>query len=343
MNKIRKLYDEKFVTSLLKKKVLPHYPDFIDIKKIEFKAHKNHIWGKTYHVVFEFKTSFLTKDEKIKKLPIFCSAHFSKPRENRRNLYIGLKYLWNNGFGGSYLTVPHPLFYSRKFKAAFYRGVKGKNFYQYIKENNQEEIEKTIPKIASWFAKLHKLPSSRVFKKFNLENSRIRTVIPGQEFILKYIEKRYPSLHQTFARFYDSFIRQEEEFFVRSKKRYLIHGDAHPENIIKMSERKIAMIDLNDMCLSDFARDLGCFLQQFEYMAMRKIGDEVFIEKMKKLFLDSYLKKTEIELDEDLQKRIDNYYNWTATRTATFLLLKAKPELDRGRDLLEMVKNKINI
>lgn len=342
MNPIRKLLDEKFVIPFFKKKVLPHYPDFVDIKRIEFKAHKDHIWEKTYHVVFEFKTSFLTKKGKIKILPIFCSAHFSKPKENRKNLYLGLKYLWDNGFGQSFLTVPHPLFYSRKFKAAFYRGADGRNFYQYIKENNRKEIEKTLPKIASWFAKLHNLPTKRFFKKFSKGNSRIKTVIPGKEFILKYIERKYPELRQTFEKLYNNFIEREEKFFSENKKRYLIHGDAHPENVIKMSEQKIAIIDLNDMCLSDFARDLGCFLQQFEYMTMRKINDPAFTEKMKKLFLDSYLREAKIELDESLEERIENYYNWTATRTATFLLLKAGSEPDRGRALLKEIKARIN-
>ncbi|MDD5291523.1 MAG: hypothetical protein PHZ04_05515, partial [Patescibacteria group bacterium] len=82
MNIIHNLFDEKYVIDLFKKEVLPRYPDFVDIKKVKVRAHKNHVWETTYHVVLEFKTSFLTKTGRIKILPIFCSAHSEEPRKN---------------------------------------------------------------------------------------------------------------------------------------------------------------------------------------------------------------------------------------------------------------------
>ena len=113
MNIILQLSDEKFVIELFKKKVLPLYPDFSSIKKIKILFHKNHVWESTYHVVYEFKTTFVTNDKKQKELPIFCSAHSDEPR---KNVYDSLKFLWEHGFGNSYLTIPHPLFYSDEFK-----------------------------------------------------------------------------------------------------------------------------------------------------------------------------------------------------------------------------------
>ena len=181
MNKILKLRDEKFVKELFNKEVLPLYPDFSSIKKIEILPHKNHVWDKTYHVVYEFKTVFLTKDNKTKELPIFCSAHSDEPREN---VFDGLKFLWKRGFGNSYLTIPHPLFYSKEFSATFYRGARGRNLYRFIREKNYAEIEKIATKAAEWFAKLHNT-SIKNARNFNPENSRIKTVIPGLKHILK--------------------------------------------------------------------------------------------------------------------------------------------------------------
>ena len=110
-----------------------------------------------------------------------------------------------------------------------------------------------------------------------------------------------------------------------------------------MGKKKLAVIDFTDICLSDCARDLGCFLQQFEYMSMRKINDVEFTEKIKKLFLENYFKNAKIKMDDDLQKRIDNYYNWTNIRTATFFLLKDRAEPDRATPLIEKVKNNLSI
>ncbi|MDD5032125.1 MAG: aminoglycoside phosphotransferase family protein [Patescibacteria group bacterium] len=339
MNIIHHLFEEKYVIDLLKKEVLPRYPDFIDIKKIKILAHKNQVWETTYHVVLEFKTSFLTKTGRIKILPIFCSAHSSEPR---KNVYHALKYLWDNGFGKGFLTIPHPLFYSEYFNGTFYRGVSGNNLYHYIRNKEYKEIETIIPKAAAWFAKLHKLPTAEA-DNFNKENSRIKTVFPGRDEILKNIKKFYPSYYETYEKVYDIFAAEEENFLASTAERWLIHGDAHPENVIKAGRKKIAVIDFTDICLSDFARDLGCFLQQLEYMIMRKINDEEYAGKVKDLFLENYSKNAKIKLDDNLRKRINNYYNWTAMRTATFFLLKYKPEPDRSEPLIEKVKNNLDI
>jgi len=45
MNIIYKLFNEQFVKDLFKKKILPKYPDFIDIKKIKIQPHKK-IFGR---------------------------------------------------------------------------------------------------------------------------------------------------------------------------------------------------------------------------------------------------------------------------------------------------------
>ncbi|MDD5294970.1 MAG: aminoglycoside phosphotransferase family protein [Patescibacteria group bacterium] len=339
MNIIHNLFDEKYVIDLFKKEVLPRYPDFVDIKKVKVRAHKNHVGETTYHVVLEFKTSFLTKTGRIKILPIFCSAHSEEPR---KNVYHALKYLWDNGFANGFLTIPHPLFYSEYFNGIFYRGVQGNNLYHYIREKDHKEIETIIPKAAAWFAKLHRLPTKDAYN-FNEENSRIKTVIPGRDQILIDMKREYPAYYETYKKAYDIFIKKEEDFLASTPKRWIVHGDAHPENIIKMGKKKLAIIDFTDICLSDFARDLGCFLQQVEFMVMRKINDEEYAQKVKNLFLENYFKNAKIELDRGLRDRIDNYYNWTIMRTATFFLLKYETEPGRAKPLIEKVKNNLGI
>lgn len=331
MNIIHQLFDIDYVKRLFKEKVLPQYPDFVRIKKIDLKPRKDHIWDQTYHVVIEYRTQFIDKNGRVKELPIFCSAHSCEPR---KNLYSALKYLWDNGFGYSLLTVPHPLFYSQKFKATFYRGSKGRNFYYFIRENRLGEIERTIPQIAAWFAKLHKLPADNI-GNFNQKNSRIKTAIPGKERILRSIEFKYPHYYPIYKNLYNNFIRQEEGFLNSTKKRWLVHGDAHPENIIRVGEKKLAVIDFNDLCVSDHARDVGCFLQQFGYMGSRKIEDADFVSKMKDLFLEKYLGYMKMELNDDLEKRIKNYSDWTSLRTATFFLLKNDPFPENAKPLID--------
>lgn len=339
MNIINELFNEKYVMDLFKQKVLPQYGDFSGIKKIKIIPHKKYIWEHTYHVVIEFATIFLTKDGKNKALSIFCSAHSDEPREN---VYEGLKHLWDNGFSRGYLTVPHPLFYSKKYQAIFYRGVRGKNLYQYIRKKDYENIEVIVSKAASWFAKLHNL-NTQTARNFNPQNSRIKTVIPGEKHIIERMGQDYPGHQSIYKKFYEIFIKTENNFLSSTRERWLVHGDAHPENIIKMGKKKIGVIDFTDLCLSDFARDLGTFLQQLEFMIMRKIDDREYAEKIKKIFLDNYFINVNINIDDEVFERIDNYYNWTAIRTATYFLIKYNSEPERAYPIINKICKKLNI
>lgn len=339
MNKVLKLFDEQYVINLLKDEVLSLYPDFVDIKKVGINAHKQHIWEETYHVVIEFAATFITREGKAKVLPIYCSAHSDEPR---KNVYDGLKFLWEHGFSKGYLSIPHPLFYSDYFQGTFYRGVKGRDLYQYIRKKDLAEVESIVPKAAAWFAKLHSV-STKNARNFNKENSRIATVFPGIDHILYRIEEYYPDYLDIFKEIYKKVNEQEKSFLASIDKRWLVHGDAHPENIIRMSPRKIAIIDFTDLCLSDFARDVGTFLQQLEYMYNRKVNDKIYTAKIKKIFLDNYFLNAKITLDKSLQERIDNYYNWTAIRTATFFLLKDESEPERAEPLIKQVCQNLKI
>jgi thiamine kinase-like enzyme len=338
-NIILNLLDEKFVLKFFKKRVLRLYPSFSDIKKIKIIPHKQLIWEHSYHVVLEFKTTFTDVKEKTKSISIFATAHSSEPR---KNVYSALKFLWNHNFSKGYLTIPHPLFYSNFYKATFYRGVNGNNLYYYIRNKNFVEIEKIIPKVAAWFAKLHKIPTLKA-KNFNKKNSRIKTVFPGVEHILKKINEKYPEHYEISKKIYDIIIKSEEKFLSSTSRRWLVHGDAHPENVIKMGAKKIAIIDFTDLCLSDFARDLGAFAQQLDYMCLKKIGDSAYSKKIKDLFLKNYLANAKIKLNEDLKKRIDIYYNWTAMRTATFLLLRHEPHPEHAKILLKQISRNLGI
>src|SRR6056297_1308600 len=129
-------------------------------------------------------------------------------------------------FKESNLTIPRPLFYSQYFRGTFYRGVEGHNLYYYIRNRELKEIRKIVQKAAAWFAKLH---STRACANcnFNPLNSRLETVIPGREEILYKVGDWYPEYGKDYEKIYNYFIREEEKFFQKEEKRWLIHGDAH--------------------------------------------------------------------------------------------------------------------
>ena len=110
-----------------------------------------------------------------------------------------------------------------------------------------------------------------------------------------------------------------------------------------MGTKKIAVIDFTDICLTDFARDIGTFLQQLEFMCSRKVEEKGYTDKIKKLFMDSYFAMSKTELNESVKDRIATYYHWTAMRTATFFLIKDEAEPERAYPMIEKVRKDMGI
>jgi len=338
MNRIKKLFDENFVRELFTQEVLPHYPAFIAISRVDIKPYKDLIWETTYHVVIGFNTYFLKPTGEEVKIPIFCSAHSEEPREN---IYQALQYLRAADFPTDLIDIPDPLFYSEYFRGTFYRGLKGENLLYYIKKKDFVTVTKIVAAPARLFARLHAL-KTEAKANFNPINSRIETVIPGVKRTLQEMAARYNGRYQDDLRgVYDYLIRQEEKYFATGGRLSLIHGDAHPENILVTSPERLGLIDFTDMCLGDPARDLGSFLQQLEYKITVKADEPAVVDDLKKLFLDTYSAVTGQELNNDLRERIDLYYNWTAVRTAVYLFLKFGHDEKRAALLLEKVKNNL--
>jgi hypothetical protein len=326
-NIICELLEGGVVTSLFKERL------GLDVEVLDITPIKKNIWQTTYHIVFCYH--LLLKGESKQ---VFVTAHDHEPREVALK---SLQYLYQNGFGSGNFLVPEPLFFEPKYNATFYIGLEGNNLYHYIRNDDRAEIRDLIIKTAQWFSMLHGLDihNNLIFRE---NNARISIVSPGVNAVLSTINANYPEFIHYYDEFYRFFIEQEDSNFARIK-RSMIHGDAHPENIIRLSAEKIGVIDFVDMSVGDRARDLGTFLQQLDYMTGRKIGDPEFTAEIKELFLTSYLKSAKMEMDKDLEARIDLYYNWTAIRTATYFLMKHNPEPARAEPLIEIVKHNLKI
>ncbi len=340
MNKILHLLNEEFAIAYLRRKALPFYPQYKDIVRIKIKPYKKLIWETTYHVVIGFDVYFASPDGSQKIVPLVCSAHSNEMRDN---VYRALRYLWMKKFNNHQMLLPRPLFFSHSFNGTFYEAIVGESLLYYIKEKNISEIERIAVLAAQLFAKLHSLDASSD-ANFNPLNGEIKTVLPGVENIFKEMTLRYDGKYtEDLEEIYGKLISAEESFFAKKIKLSLIHGDAHPENIIKTGEDSIGLIDFTDLCLADFARDLGTFMQQLEYKIMIKIGDQKISDNIADLFLSSYCRFAKIDDNQDLRIRIKLYYEWTAMRTATYLFLKYDSNEEQAKILLQKVKSDLKL
>ncbi len=337
MNKINKLFDKDFVRNLFIEKVLPLYPEAIDIGEIKIKPYKKMIWQETYHVVLDFYVEFKLQENKSRKTHIICSAHSSEPRDTAFSV---LEYLWKRRLGKG-VVLPRPLFYCPEFRGCFYRALDGKDLFYYILKRDRETIYDLTKKSGILFARLHRLNGDKYrLPKFEESNSRIATVIPGIKKIEKRVKQEYGNeMYRKISEQYYKCIKKEEEYLNKNPRLCLIHGDAHTENIIRVSKRKIGLIDFTDFSLSDFARDVGTFLQQLGYaLELKFLYEKDFIREMKQLFLNEYLKEANIQLNDSIQERINNYYKWTALRTTAYWLMKDNPEPHKAEEIFQTLK-----
>lgn len=337
-NKILKLFDEQYIKNFFNQRILPQYPKFKGIESISIYAHKNIIRpNHTYHVVIEFITEFIG-DQGNETISIFCTAHHNEPRIK---VFKNLSFLWKYGFADNHFSIPKPLYFSKTFNATFYQGVAGQNLYYYIKKNDRDTINRVVGQTAGWLAKLHSTDTSSF--PHDQTDGAIKLVVPTLDIILKRLESDYPQYHETFKKIYTILYKKEEDFFAQNNKLSLVHGDAHPENIIIISNDNIAMIDFVDLSQTDFARDLGCFLQQLNYMVMKKINDQNYSDFLRNKFLEEYSAKTKVKIDENLKDRIQTYYLWTQMRTAVFFLMKHDPEPNKVWPLINGVMRILKI
>jgi len=338
LKRVEHFFDTEYITNLFKRKLPEFYPDFPQVKDFIIYHHKKNIGEKSYHLVLEYRLTLMSFEGQTREVSVFCAAHSSEPREH---FFFALKFLWQHGFRDSELTIPRPLFFSTYLNGVFYEGAEGNNLHHYIFQQNKTEIEKIIRQTAKWFAKLHTLAMSP--KEISFPSGFMAEVVPGLAKVYSEINRKHPHYLPLYHRLYDELLKREQSFRDNPKDLCLIHGDAHPDNIIKTSQDRIAVIDLNDLSWGDPARDLGCFLEQLEYMTGREGLEIEYTEFLKQLFLDEYFSVAKIKLNDELKARIDNYYNWTALRTATFFILKEKPEPARAHGLLVNICRNLKI
>lgn len=339
MNPIIQLIEPNYLLHFLEKNILPQYPQYKKIKKIKIVYFKKNIWETTYHVVIEIKTTFINKSRQEKTLPIFFSAHSSEPRDLAFN---SLKTLWESNFKNKKFCLPRPLFYSKEFNAFFYEGLIGYSLLDYLIKRDDYKTTLFIKQSAQLIAHLHKTKINNLsdFKNINPQNNLIKNVVPGVKNILEKIKDKYKNKYfNDIENIYKKLIFTENEFLKSTSKRWLIHGDLHPQNLIIVNQEKMGIIDFTDIGLTDFARDLGTFMQQINYKCVNKLRNKGLSEKLNQIFLDEYLKLSNIKLNNNLKNRIKNYYAWTMMRTAIFHFLRHDTNEDRGKELLEKTKD----
>ncbi|MBU2575732.1 aminoglycoside phosphotransferase family protein [Patescibacteria group bacterium] len=314
MQNIEQLFDAKFIASLFAEKI-PDFASKHDLSDLTAAPIKKYIGGDFYQIVIRYDcASFGYK-------PVFCTAH---SKENRKNAFNALTYINNHALKQNNIFLPNPLFFDNEYGAFFYQGIDGKNLLHYIKKK-EFDLTAHLKSSAELIAYVHEVPAEKA-ENFNPENSRIKTIVPGPENFLAKIEKLFPEKFGQIKENFYYLAKLDQENLDAKTNICLIHGDFHPENVIINEEHgKFSIIDFTDICLADWARDVGNFLQQLRFMSYgeRSIDE---IKKNQEIFLNAYLEKRSITKNSKIESRINLYKSWSALRSAIYFLIKGGPE-----------------
>jgi len=287
--------------------------------------------------VAEYDLTYLTKHGQEKHLVVFASAHSDY---SRKDSYKKTKFLYEHGFDQGKYRVTRPLFYLNDQRAFFYQASLGRNFFNFLREDEQVNFKSVFSLVAGWIKKLH---------SFDLEENevdwpefRINKMNPAPHKFIKDFLEEDKILGKIIQDLVDQMNSMEEANSQKNKKT-MIYGDNHPENVIleSLHARHLEMIDFTDLALGDPMADIGTFLQQFDFMSHTFMPRKK-INRYKLYFLEAYFGKKIEEIDVDYINRINLYQSWTALRTTVFVFYMHSEE-SSILDLLEDAKEYLGL
>ena len=312
---IKQLLEPAFIKELLPPVLAAYYKGFEKLTDLTLTVYKQHYRDRHHwRFVIGCQLDLVINHQNQKELVVIGASSDG----SKKIAYDNLKLLRSLGFDHGPLQVTAPIAYLPHLQAVIYEGVAGQPLYHYLeKQPTMGEMLKPLELASSWLRKLHAL-SPQTFPA---------EAIRGYDFqvIIKYLQGFIPTFQKFSTRqgqkLGDALNKiQKYEQQLRLEPPHLVYGDYHPENIIlsSLDSPLLTMIDLTDLSLGDRYRDIGTFLQQFDFMSQRFLA-RPDINNLKKHFVSGYFKESFHLLDAPDMMRINLFQALTAVRSSVWM------------------------
>ena len=309
---------ESFVRNFLQLNVLPII-NLSDFEILNCKINPFKLSRKGGIAAIEFKLQLGNKNNPHQ---IISKSIVGKWRNDGRGkeIFDLLQGLWNDkGFNGrrnddsspgdnsdihfdDHLKIQEPIAYFPDYNLMITSKVNGTELEK-ILQNADRRVEHSIletyvVQAAKWLAKLHSIKLSHGRRTFLIHDEEKKL-----SDWLEHLSWLYPDFGKTISHILHFILKSEKdldpECFVP------IHGDFHTLNIF-ISEPDLTVIDFEQSCMFDPAKDLGYFTS---YLTMRKKKYQLSfdIENLQKCFIDKYTSETSVSDRQELLKRICIY------------------------------------
>lgn len=202
---------------------------------------------------------------------------YADPQEGEK-AFRTMQMLWQGEFGqSSRLKIPKPLCYLPDYKLLIQEKARGKPLPEYLGRGDAAASAR-MRLVAHWLVKLHRSEAAIDGIDAYDDATSLRNFAQG-------LGERYPHLASHLQELAAGI--QERLAAFKGAACSWVHGDFHPENIF-VTEDKATVIDFDQFCQSDPARDLGYIVAQIRAMTYFSTGSLEASNSEIRVFLDTY-------------------------------------------------------
>ena len=211
-------------------------------------------------------------------------------KRSKINAWQVMNYVYNYHLNQGLSNIARPIFLDRQNNILFYEEVPGILLADLMNRNEAKKLNKLLPSISKWLAKLHQLrikPADKIKKSFYPKAE-------GYQLLFSQIKHFFPELDNEIKKINNLNLIDQ----IWNSKKTLIHGDFYPGNII-INNNNFFVIDFDKSGIGYPLMDLATLYASFEFPAdiwKTKIGlkDQKHYQK---ILIENYSHFAEIDLE----------------------------------------------
>lgn len=238
-----------------------------------------------------------------------------------KKIYSVMRMLWDNGFDReSKLRIPEPLFFLEDLGLLVLEKARGRQLRKYLNQSGLV-ARAHMKAVAKWLAKLHYL---------NVDLDEVSPHPDEEATIRAFVRQagsREPGLLATLEKLASLILIKLSAF--NRVPMTPVHGDFQCGNIF-VAKDNVTVIDFDNFCRSDPARDLGYMIAQARATALRDAMSYDTVYSGLKAFWDEYLNTAPEEQTKTLSARASLFAARRCLQNIDYILTYMSPEDKMG-------------
>ena len=222
----------------------------------------------------------------VEKIQVF--GKFYRPGECE-SVWRAMNEIWNSDECSSgLLAIPEPMAFLHQSQSLWVKWLTGKTLDEY--NLGSEELSDSLEQMGKMLSALHRLEIDRL-PAIGMPDIRRKL-----DSTVDLISRARPDLQTKLLEVADRLVSRSDSIPV--EKHATLHGDLHLKNIFVQDDRRIAFIDLDNICSGDPSMELGSFIAYLYFRGLVEKRDLDQIEKLVASFIRAYAETGKVDPDK---------------------------------------------